>query len=180
MERASLAILLAGMLHVCPWFIARRHMNNPHLHSTQPPPRRHSSNLSAASSECLWECTSGGRSSNSSAYNSSACLAELSGAQAQPLGEPRSFQLADGSTRQLLSQQTVEALAAGGVLPDPSSCSSGSTALPYRALGYAAQPVEVTVEGQRMQLSAIHAVYDVNGQPMMHAEVRWLTGWLAG
>jgi hypothetical protein len=79
-----------------------------------------------------------------------------------------SFVLADGTALQLLPPQTVAVLVASRILPDPGSASAG---LPYRALGFAVQPVSVEVEGQQMQLSALHAVLDVDGNPMLCAQV---------
>lgn len=78
-----------------------------------------------------------------------------------------SFVLADGTALQLLPPQTVAVLVASRILPDPGSASAG---LPYRALGFAVQPVSVEVEGQQMQLSALHAVLDVDGNPMLCAQ----------
>lgn len=159
------------------------------LHNAYPPPllprlcRRRSSGLSAASADSHYELPPGDRSGATSAYASCASLAELP-AGCRPAGEapaaaaaaaeePCSFVLADGTALSLLPRQVAAALVAAGLLPDLSSSGGGSGGgLPYRALGFAVQPVEVAVEGRRLQVSAIHAVYDVQGQPMLHAEVR--------
>lgn len=158
---------------------------------------RHSSNLS--SSDVFYDCPpSGGASGASSAHPSSACLAEapevpagmgllqqqllprlqqpgpgpatdglLTGA---PAAQPaQSFVLGDGTSLQLLSAQAVAMLAAGGVLPDL-GCPSMGLPGSGQPLGYAVQPVEMVVEGRRMQVSALHAVYMVDGQPMLCAQ----------
>lgn len=78
-----------------------------------------------------------------------------------------SLLLGDGTSLQLLPPDTAAALAASGLLPDLSA--SAQTA-GFKTLGFAVQPVEVEVEGRRMQLSAIHAVFDVQGQPMLCAQ----------
>jgi hypothetical protein len=59
-------------------------------------------------------------------------------------------------------------LAAEGLIPPDAGCAAA--ALPYPALGYAVQPVEVTVEGRRLALTALHAVLSVAGQPMLCAQ----------
>ena len=89
-----------------------------------------------------------------------------------PAAQPaQSFVLGDGTSLQLLSAQAVAMLAAGGVLPDL-GCPSMGLPGSGQPLGYAVQPVEMVVEGRRMQVSALHAVYMVDGQPMLCAQVR--------
>lgn len=95
--------------------------------------------------------------------------AQPSAAQAASAGEPRSFAMSDGSTLQLLPAAAGAALAAAGLLPGPTP----GGALPYRTLGFAVKPVQGAVEGRRVPLLHLHAVYDVDGQPMLAAEVRW-------
>lgn len=140
-----------------------------------------------ASSDGYFDCPSaGGPSAATSAYNSSASLADmLGGTLAElPAGRPplppqhqqpdssegRSYALSDGTALQLLPRQTVAALVASGVLPDPRTSASGATP-PYPLAGYTMQPVEWEMEGQRVHLSAIHAVYDINGQMHLCAQV---------
>jgi hypothetical protein len=137
------------------------------------PALRRESTQSVASSDCHFECPPGGFSGTSSAAASSACLAELPGGAEPPpapapLPAPRSLTLGDGTSLQLLPPETAAALAASGLLPDLGAAAPAG----FLPLGFAVQPVEVEVEGQRMQLSALHAVYNVDGQPMLCAQVR--------
>lgn len=78
----------------------------------------------------------------------------------------RSLVLRDGTSLQLLAQETAAALMASGVLPSPAAQGLAG----FCTLGYAVQPVEVEVEGQRLQLCALHAVLDANGQAMLCAQ----------
>ncbi|KAL4452542.1 hypothetical protein ABPG75_008204 [Micractinium tetrahymenae] len=88
----------------------------------------------------------------------------------------RSLVLGDGTALQLIPPDTAAALAASGLLPDLGAQGSAG----YRTLGYAVQPVEVEVEGQRLQLCALHAVFDVGGQPMLCAKPVAVTQPLPG
>lgn len=87
--------------------------------------------------------------------------------QAAGAAVPRGPAPGDAASLQLLPPETTAALVASGLLPNPAMPGLAG----YRTLGYAVQPVEVEVEGQRLQLCAVHAVFDVNGQPMLCAQV---------
>lgn len=86
--------------------------------------------------------------------------------QAAGAAVPRGPAPGDAASLQLLPPETTAALVASGLLPNPAMPGLAG----YRTLGYAVQPVEVEVEGQRLQLCAVHAVFDVNGQPMLCAQ----------
>ncbi len=95
---------------------------------------------------------------------------QVAGAAAAPAGAStaRSLRLGDSTALQLLPPDTTATLVASGLLPSLGITGSAG----YRTLGYAVQPVEVQVEGQLLQLCAVHAVFDVNGQAMLCAQVR--------